>query len=326
MQAEDDGSEAHSWWACKLVCGAMGRPPPLVSIPTMKADAVSLLLTPCQSSALGIEAAPFSSEYVYRISDLASAKDRIFRKACRRMSAVVAEQALELQIVFGASVSKELVGGCMHCRNLWERRRAASGASSGAKRSYFLRALLDKCLLPDGQPNPDLALLAITRREGGSGKVSGAEANQSVLGYLLTERVRLTIVAVDGVHDYTVTDPRADPSAWLLQAASRWWSGEPPLVPIIANGSRAVREKPPVWLNDGPIPTAGLLNLRLAGCSQAFETVVDEIDCAWQRMWLLEPWWLLDLVSISIAPHLAKRIVDRPEGHRRIKPQSKHVR
>ena len=36
------------------------------------------------------------------------------------------------------------------------------------------------------------------------------------MGYVVTERVGRTVVAVDGVHDYSLEDPRGDPSAPLL--------------------------------------------------------------------------------------------------------------
>ena len=70
-------------------------------------------------------------------------------------------------------------------------------------------------------------------------------------GYLLTERVGRTIVSVDGVHDYSVSDPRADPSAWLLHVCAKWWS--------IGGAAGGMGDaEPPLWLNDGPVPTPGM--------------------------------------------------------------------
>ena len=74
-----------------------------------------------------------------------------------------------------------------------------------------------------------------------------------IIGYLLTERVCKTIVSVDGVHDYSVGDSRADPSAWLLHVASKWWCSKE---------GRGESEVQPLWLNDGPVPTPGLLRYK----------------------------------------------------------------
>ena len=262
--------------------------------------------------------------------------DRSFRKACRRMDAVLQQQddnaavdktnaaageeeeqeqqqrRLRLSVHTGEEVTKALVGNCMRCRNIWERRRAAdrsdadaadaaaAGAAAGGggeqrdeepaasgdssvqsgrrsakpppKRNYYLSSLMSKRLLKDGRPNPDVALFVITRdaaqqpppqiQMAHTNAVEGSEPEPEpetqpvaaglVAGYLLTERVGRTIVSVDGVHDYSVSDARADPSAWLLHVAAKWWSGE-------GRGDGGVA---PVWLNDGPVPTPGLLRYK----------------------------------------------------------------
>ena len=109
----------------------------------------------------------------------------------------------------------------MRCRNIWERRRPANRRAKAAeaggseegeqrppRRSYFLTALLAKWRLSDGQTaNPSTALHVIVQAGGEDEDVG------SVAGYLLTERVGGTVVAVEGVHDYSVRDARADPSA-----------------------------------------------------------------------------------------------------------------
>ena len=64
---------------------------------------------------------------------------------------------------------------------------------------------------------------------------------------MITERVRDTVVSVDGVHDFgelpAGTHSRVDPSAYLLHEAAAWWRAQ-------HGGCR--------WVNDGPVPTPGL--------------------------------------------------------------------
>jgi hypothetical protein len=197
------------------------------------------------------------------------------------MDDVVVQENLQLSVHTGTAVTKALVGSCMRCRNVWERLRAAQRssedggqqeeASSGdsgrstvegkrakppPKRNYYLSSLMSRRLLKDGSPNPDVALFVISRTAVSRAPVPEAEQKHSsppklVAGYLLTERVGKTIVSVDGVHDYTVGDSRADPSAWLLHVASKWWCES-------CDDTTAK----PVWLNDGPVPTPGLLRYK----------------------------------------------------------------
>ena len=225
----------------------------------------------------------YSDEYVYSVQALVSRSDRSFRKACRRMDDVLVKENLQLSVHTGAGVTKALIGSCMRCRNIWERLRAADRSSDDVgqqdevdsgdsarstvegrrtrskpppKRNYYLSSLMSRRLLKDGRPNPNMALFVISRTSVSHAAISEAEQKHSspaklVTGYLLTERVGKTIVSVDGVHDYSVGDSRADPSAWLLHVASKWW----------CEGCDDTTAKP-LWLNDGPVPTPGLLRYK----------------------------------------------------------------
>eukprot|EP01043_Picozoa_sp_COSAG02_P016358 COSAG02_NODE_717_length_18070_cov_20.762700_7_plen_593_part_00 len=373
IESDHDGSGAHSWWACSLVCGAMGRPQPLrleslheaaaviyasaFNDSTQQVDGVDVaraerclqaqpsqvfLLTPYQAHWMGLQirtstalaagdtmsssvvsatdgqprgfeeqpaaadvdldsqeattdqtrplarlavpAEHYSDEYVYSVQALMERRDRSFRKACRRMDAVLLKENLQLSVHTGAAVTKALIGSCMRCRNVWERLRAAdrlnddhgqqaedgSGDSTHGndagkrstkpppKRNYYLSSLMSRRLLKDGRPNPDVAIFVILRSMSRSPNAATSEAQEKqatptelVAAYLLTERVGRTIVSVDGVHDYSVEDSRADPSAWLLHVASKWWSE--------SCDDAATK---PVWFNDGPVPTPGLLRYK----------------------------------------------------------------
>jgi hypothetical protein len=177
----------------------------------------------------GRHAMLYSSEYIYKLSDLVACSDRSFRKAVARMEAVVQGNGLQLGVHSGQALTKALVGQCMRCRNVWEKRRAASrvvaaersAAGSGTERvhlpprkTYYLSAVTSHGLLQDGSPNPDIALFVITRppQDGAASTPISAVAaagGGAVLGYLVTERVGCTtVVSVDGVHDYSVGDAR----------------------------------------------------------------------------------------------------------------------
>ena len=204
----------------------------------------------------------YSEEYVYVLDDLVSCRDRSFRKACRRMEVALNHEGLVLQIYPGGAMTKDIIGQCMRCRNTWERRRAVDRSSKQVpstgtlrvgrrihlppKRNYYLSAAMRHNILANDTANPSIALFVILRPLPKSDTVRAPQ----VIGYLLTECVGHTVVAVDGLHDFSVRDKRADPSAWLLHRASQWWTAR------VAAGQRAV---PPVWLNDGPVPTPGLL-------------------------------------------------------------------
>ena len=158
------------------------------------------------------------------------------------------------QVYTVATLDRRLVGRCMRLRNIWwtNRNRRVGGTASGQpsndsrppKRPYYLTSLLALAAKRGTQPaeGPAVALFVITRPQAESG-----EEAETVVGFLLTERVGRTIVSVEGVHDYSTakTDPRADPSAWLLHEAVKWWRSEGDVEPL--------------WLNDGPVPTPGLL-------------------------------------------------------------------
>ena len=76
--------------------------------------------------------------------------------------------------------------------------------------------------------------------------------------YLLTEVVGRTVVAVEGCHDFSV--PGIDPSALLLFHAARWH---------LDRG-----EDTPLWLNDGPVPTAGLLAYKSQYHGELLEVLI----------------------------------------------------
>ena len=167
------------------------------------------------------------------------------------------------QVYTVATLDRRLVGRCMRLRNVWwTARNRRVGPASGQpnndsrppKRPYYLTSLLALAAKHGTQPaeGPAVALFVITRRQAESESVEDCEETEessaeTVVGFLLTERIGRTIVSVEGVHDYSTakTDPRADPSAWLLHQAVKWWRSEGDVEPL--------------WLNDGPVPTPGLL-------------------------------------------------------------------
>ena len=91
----------------------------------------------------------------------------------------------------------------------------------------------------------------------------------------MTTRVRAR-APVAGVHDYSVhaTDPRADPSALLLHHAAVWWTDSRRRQSAAVTASQSSQLPPigeswnddvpaePLWLNDGPVPTEGLLKYK----------------------------------------------------------------
>ena len=267
---EDDACESHSWWACTLVCNAHKREPPFTAL-DLKSAALTLtnqgghvLVTPCQAKKLGVrlpqpqdstiggveegcrplsdvQATPFSQEYIYERRALACCEDRTFRKACRRADDAASERALPVKAHTGHDLTDALIQRCMCCRGRWLQHRAAWAQERGSRREsppwagasrrpIYLNALLHSRHLADGCINPNFALFTIGELE--------------VTAYVLMERVGRTVVAIDGVHDYSMSDARADPSALLLHAAAKWW------------------DEGVVWLNDGPVPTIGLLKYK----------------------------------------------------------------
>ena len=307
----DDTEEAHSWWACKLVCDAWKRPPPLMmataehAAPMLTSCGEPVMLNASQARALASifdqdaasHDAPFSREYVYSVAALMDCTDRVFRKACRRAEAVLEERALAVNAyAIDAPISDGLIGRCMHCRNIWLERRARAAKYTGGgrarppwaglpRRSHFLCALKERRLVQGGSP-ADVALFVISAAAtstrvstddgepgGGSRSCPGSKHHEhedrapstaAVVGYVLTERVGRTIVAIDGVHDYSVcdADPRADPSALLLHAAANWWAAHKrDDGRMLADADHAANPAP-IWMNDGPVPTQGLLKYK----------------------------------------------------------------
>jgi len=308
--AEDElAEEAHSWWACLMVCGAHQRSPPLAAAtleavaPAVEAATGPVLLTPRQAWRLGarideideacptagpltgLKPTPFSLEYVYPMAALAGRSDRVFRKACRRAETALAARKLPLGVHAwsGSEISDEVLRRCESCRRRWMERRAA-GARAAAKREGrryegppwagvtkrgYLAAAAELRALPGGRA---VALLVVTAAPqphaddsrssattGSDRLVMNAEGAEgaAVFAYLLTERVGRTVVAVEGVHDYAL--PGVDPSALLLHHAACWWDAEARREGA-EPGGRAPR--PPLFLNDGPVPTAGLLRYK----------------------------------------------------------------
>jgi len=271
--------EAVSWWACSVAARAMGSTPPLVvgsfehAAASIAATGEPVLLTPQQAQRLGIigELSPlgadvtvrhFAHEYVYGCSALASRADRSFRKACRRAESAMAERSLRVEAFPGCRVSAELIASCVSCREGWMRRRADDARraarpagerylgppwAGAPRRSSYLLALLERQEGPSPEDPPGYGVALFVIRSG---------AADQVAAYVVTERVGRTVVAVDGVHDYSLPDPRADPSALLLHVAARWWREQG----VHEGGSVGV--PPPLFLNDGPVPTAGLLKYK----------------------------------------------------------------
>ena len=261
----------------------------------------------------GARTEPLWSEYVYRLQALAACEDRTFRKACRRAQAQLMERVMRVNAYTADALTDAVVDRCVRCRDVWLARRAADGLAAsklagtrhggppwaGAPtRPVYLSALRQARELSSGVCTSHLALFVLETapREGPNG-CGCAEADvecAAVCAYVLTERVGRTIMALDGVHDYSMRgeDPRADPSALLLHVAARWWTSRasavgstnlPVDLPLLSSSkSRApprrkpmdvpaaaeARELPvtpqhtPLWMNDGPIPTAGLLRYK----------------------------------------------------------------
>ena len=148
---DDELAEAHSWWACLLVCRAHQRSLPLAAAtleavaPAVEAAIGPMLLTPRQAWRLGARVdeideacpsagpltgskpTPFSLEYVYGAAALAGRSDRVFRKACRKVETALATRKLPLavQAVRCSGVSDEVLRRCASCRRRWMERRAA---------------------------------------------------------------------------------------------------------------------------------------------------------------------------------------------------------
>ena len=158
--AEDElAEEAHSWWACLMVCRAHQRSPPLAAAtleavaPAVEAASGPVLLTPRQAWRLGARVdeideacptagpltgstpTPFSLEYVYPMAALAGRSDRVFRKACRRAETALAARKFPLGVHAwsGSEISDEVLRRCESCRRRWMERRAAD-ARAAAKR------------------------------------------------------------------------------------------------------------------------------------------------------------------------------------------------
>ena len=205
----------------------------------------------------------FSREYVYGLEHLAQKRDRAFRKACTRAEAALAKQGLNVRVEADADICEDTIRRCTHCRAAWmaKRRQAAvshhrrhdhgapSWAGAPTEASAYLAALAAhhtrKLTSGGAASTPTIALFVIS----GSTAPPNQGDERPITGYVLTERVGRTIVAVDGVHDYSLDDPRADPSALLLHVAAEWWQ-------------RTASALPPLWLNDGPVPTPGLLKYK----------------------------------------------------------------
>ena len=155
----ENAEEAHSWWACLMVCRAHQRSPPLAAAtleavaPAVEAATGPVLLTPRQAWRLGARVdeideacptagpltgskpTPFSLEYVYGMAALTGRSDRVFRKACRRAETALAARKLPLVVHAwsGSGISDEVLRRCESCRQRWMEHRAA-GARAAAKR------------------------------------------------------------------------------------------------------------------------------------------------------------------------------------------------
>ena len=291
VTSEDaDAAGPSAWWACTIVCTGHQRRPPL-NAPIVGAAAGAIeasdgptLLTPTQLEMLrrhqsvvytarGVaptspscsdgraSVAQFSREYVYDLSALASRADRTFRKACRRAEAALQERSLHVKMLAGSAVTEQALERCAACRLRWMERRAADAraAAKRAGRKYegppyagaTKRGFLDAAASLSA--DADLALFVLS---GPPACTAAAAADPPA--YLLTEVVGRTVVAVEGCHDFSVTG--VDPSALLLFHAARWH---------LDRGGGA-----PLWLNDGPVPTAGLLAYKSQYHGELLEVLI----------------------------------------------------
>ena len=306
-----DAAGPSAWWACETVCAGHQRRPPL-NAPTVGSAAGAIeasdgptLLTPTQLELLrrhqsvvytarGVapatpscsdgraSVAQFSREYVYGLSALASRTDRTFRKACRRAEAALTERSLHVEVLAGEKVNQAL-GRCAACRLRWMERRAAD-ARAGAKRAgrkyegppyagATKRGFLDAAASLSAAA--DIALFVLS---GPPACTAAAVADPPA--YLLTEVVGRTVVAVEGCHDFSVAG--VDPSALLLFHAARWH---------LDRGGDT-----PLWLNDGPVPTAGLLAYKSQYHGELLEVLIlrpeHQVRAAARERWraLLGAW------------------------------------
>ena len=285
-----DAAGPSAWWACSIVCAGHQRKPPL-DAPTVGSAAGAIeasdsptLLTPTQLEMLrrhesvvytarGVapttpscsdgraSVAQFSCEYVYNLSALASRADRTFRKACRRAEAALAERSLHVEVLVGGAVTEQALERCAACRLRWMERRAADAraAAKRAGRKYegppyagaTKRGFLDAAA--SLRAVTDVALFVLSEPP-----ACTAASLADPPAYLLTEVVGRTVVAVEGCHDFSV--PGIDPSALLLFHAARWH---------LDRG-----EDTPLWLNDGPVPTAGLLAYKSQYHGELLEVLI----------------------------------------------------
>ena len=306
-----DAAGPSAWWACETVCAGHQRRPPL-NAPTVGSAAGAIeasdgptLLTPTQLELLrshqsvvytarGVapatpscsdgraSVAQFSREYVYGLSALASRTDRTFRKACRRAEAALTERSLHVEVLAGEKVNQAL-GRCAACRLRWMERRAADAraAAKRAGRKYegppyagaTKRGFLDAAASLSAAA--DIALFVLS---GPPACTAAAVADPPA--YLLTEVVGRTVVAVEGCHDFSVAG--VDPSALLLFHAARWH---------LDRGGDT-----PLWLNDGPVPTAGLLAYKSQYHGELLEVLIlrpeHQVRAAARERWraLLGAW------------------------------------
>jgi len=312
VTSEDaDAAGPSAWWACEVVCTGHQRRPPL-NAPIVGAAAGAIeasdgptLLTPTQLELLrrhqsvvytarGVapatpscsdgraSVAQFSREYVYGLSALASRTDRTFRKACRRAEAALTERSLHVEVLAGEKVNQAL-GRCAACRLRWMDRRAADAraAAKRAGRKYdgppyagaTKRGFLDAATSLSAVA--DLALFVLSESP-----ACTTASRADPVAYLLTELVGRTVVAVEGCHDFSVVG--IDPSALLLFHAARWH---------LDRGGDT-----PLWLNDGPVPTAGLLAYKSQYHGELLEVLIlrpeHQVRTAARERWraLLAAW------------------------------------
>ena len=313
VTSEDaDAAGPSAWWACSVVCAGHQRRPPL-DAPTVGSAAGAIeasdsptLLTPTQLELLrshqsvvytarGVapttpscsdgraSVAQFSREYVYDLSALASRADRTFRKACRRAETALAERSLHVEVLAGGAVTEQALERCAACRLRWMERRAADAraAAKRAGRKYegppyagaTKRGFLDAAASLSAVV--DVALFVLSEPP-----ACTAAAVADPPAYLLTEVVGRTVVAVEGCHDFSVSG--IDPSALLLFHAARWH---------LDRGGDT-----PLWLNDGPVPTAGLLAYKSQYHGELLEVLIlrpeHQVRAAARARWraLLAAW------------------------------------
>jgi hypothetical protein len=111
----------------------------------------------------GWEVEAFSEEHVYPAEELARLGNRALRRGCRWLREQVSQGGpLALRVHPVAAITKDVVGACQRCRNVWERARTTVGVDGLPRRHYYLSSLG-----PHRGRGGEIVLFTLQRREPG---------------------------------------------------------------------------------------------------------------------------------------------------------------